>query len=110
MKMNITQIRKIILILLFCLLFCSYSKNKVSKVRGLIHVYGNEPFTYIGIETQDNKEYAISAEEKITADLWKTQGSLIEIEGYIVKPDTAVKGPGMLKDGKIEVLEWKFVK
>ena len=110
MKMNITQIRKILLILLFCLIFCSYSKNKVSKVRGLIHVYGNEPFTYIGIETQDNKEYAISAADEVTAELWKTQGSLIEIEGYIVKPETTAKQPGMLKDGKIEVTDWKYVK
>lgn len=101
----------IILSVLLCsLIFCSYSKNKISKVKGLIHVYGNEPFTYIGIETQDNKEYAISADEKITADLWKTQGSLIEIEGYIVKPDTEGRAPGMLKNGKIEVLDWKYVK
>ncbi len=101
----------IILAVLLCsALFCSYSKNKITKVKGLIHVYGSDPFTYIGIETQDNKEYAISAADEVTAELWKTQGSLIEIEGYIVKPETSAKQPGMLKDGKIEVLEWKFVK
>ncbi len=100
----------IILSLFLCsLIFCSYSKNKISKVKGLIHVYGNEPFTYIGIETQDNKEYAISADKKLIEELWATQGKYIEISGYIVKSET-IKEPGMLKDGKIEVLDWKYVK
>ena len=101
----------IVLSVLLCsLIFCSYSKNKISKVTGLIHVYGNDPFTYIGIETQDNKEYAISADDKTISELWKTQGSLIEIGGYIVKPENDQKQPGMLKDGKIEVVDWKYVK
>ncbi len=100
----------IILSVLLCsLIFCSYSKNKISKVKGLIHVYGNEPFTYIGIETTDEKEYAISADKKIIEELWATQGQYIEISGYIVKSET-IKEPGMLKDGKIEVLDWKYVK
>ena len=100
----------IILSVLLCsLIFCSYSKNKVSKVKGLIHVYGNEPFTYIGIETTDEKEYTISADKKLIEELWATQGKYIEISGYIVKAET-IREPGMLKDGKIEVLDWKYVK
>lgn len=97
-------------IILCSLILCSYSKNKISKVKGLIHVYGNDPFAYIGIETTEEKEYAISADDKITSELWQTQGSLIEIEGYIIKPESEGRQPGMLKDGKIEVVEWKFVK
>lgn len=100
----------IIFLLLSGMLFCSFSKNTTKTVKGFINVYGNEPFTYIGIETEDDKKYAISASEEEISKLWKTQGSLIEIEGYIVKPETGVMQPGMLKDGKIEVLEWKFVK
>lgn len=100
----------IIFLLLSGMLFCSFSKNTTKTVKGFINVYGNEPFTYIGIETEDDKKYAISASEEEISKLWKTQGSLIEIEGYIIKPESEGRQPGMLKDGKIEVLEWKFVK
>ncbi len=100
----------VILAVLGGLLFCSYSKNNNKTVKGYIHVYGNEPFTYIGIETTDNKKYAISAAEEEIAKLWKTQGSLVEIEGIIVKPETETKQPGMLKDGKIELAGWRVLK
>lgn len=100
----------IIFLLLSGMLFCSFSKNTTKTVKGFINVYGNEPFTYIGIETEDDKKYTISASEEEISKLWKTQGSLIEIEGYIIKPESEGRQPGMLKDGKIEVLEWKFVK
>ncbi len=101
----------LILIIMFSsLIFCSYSKNKITKVKGTIQVYGNNPFTYIGIVTTDNKEYAISAEEKVNSELWKTQGRMIEITGYIIKPESDSKSHGLLKDGKIEVTEWKYVK
>ena len=100
----------IIFLLLSGMLFCSFSKNTTKTVKGFINVYGNEPFTYIGIETEDDKKYAISASEEEISELWKTQGNLIEIEGYIIKPESEGRQPGMLKDGKIEVVEWKFVK
>ena len=48
----------VVAILLCSVIFCSYSKNNNKTVRGFVHVYGNEPFTYIGIETDDNKQYA----------------------------------------------------
>ena len=100
----------IILSVLLCsLIFCSYSKNKYIKVTGYIHVYGNEPFTYIGIKTTDNKEYAISANEEETSMLRKTQGIKIEITGIIIsKKET--REFNMLKDGRIEVAEWKEIK
>lgn len=104
------QLFVILLIMFSSLLFCSFSKNKITKVKGTIQVYGNTPFTYIGIVTTDNKEYAISAEEKVNSELWKTQGKLIELQGYIIKSEDDSKISGMLKDGKIEVIEWKFVK
>lgn len=100
----------VILAVLGGLLFCSYSKNNNKTVKGYIHVYGNEPFTYIGIETIDNKKYAISATEEEIAKLWKTQGSLVEIEGIIIPKEGDAKELNMLKDGKIEVSGWKLVK
>lgn len=99
----------ILLVLICSNLFCSYSKNKYVKVTGYIHVYGNEPFTYLGIKTIDNKEYEISANEEQTSMLWKTQGTKIEITGIIL-PKKETREFNMLKDGKIEVAEWKEIK
>ena len=97
-------------LLLLCILLTSFSKNKIKTVKGYVHVYGNEPFTFIGLQTNDDKEYAISADEEIKTELWKSQGNLIEITGYIVQKEEDQPPLGMLKDGKIEVTEWKFVK
>lgn len=100
----------ILMLLIFCMFFSSFSKNNNKTVKGYINVYGNEPFSYIGIETEDEKKYAIKAEKSVIEDLWKTQGNLIEITGLITPNTDAAKSFDMLKDGKIEVIEWKVVK
>ena len=41
--------------------------------------------------------------------LWKTQGTKIEITGIIL-PKKETREFNMLKDGKIEVAEWKEIK
>ena len=100
----------IIPVLILCFFLSSFSKNHIKKVEGYVRVYGNEPFTYIGIKTSDKKEYAISADEERIAELWQSQGNLIEITGYIVQKEKDQPPVGFLKDGKIEVTEWKYVK
>ena len=100
----------IIPVLILCIFLSSFSKNQIKKVEGYVRVYGNEPFTYIGIKTTDKKEYAISADEEKIAELWQSQGNLIEITGYIVEKEKDQPPVGFLKDGKIEVIEWKYVK
>ena len=91
------------------LVFCSFNKNKIQTITGFIHVYGNEPFTYLGIETIDKKQYAIKASKEEISKLWDSQGQKIEITGIII-PSNNQRLPDMLQDGKIEVCEWKFVK
>ena len=105
MKKNIRKLTIILAITLCGLLFTSFSKNNITTVKGYIHVYGNEPFTYIGIKTEDNKEYAIDADKETTDQLRASQGKQIEITGRIIKSEN--NEAGMLKDGKIEVIEWK---
>lgn len=100
----------VVAILLCSIIFCSYSKNNNKTVRGFVHVYGNEPFTYIGIETDDNKQYAISADDEEIAKLWQSQGNKIEITGIITGKKGQGPERGMLQDGKIQVIEWKYVK
>ncbi len=99
----------LIIVLLSAILFTSYSKNRMSSLQGYIHVYGNDPFSYIGIETTDEKQYSISADKEVIKELRKTQGNLIEITGIIIKAEKD-KMPGMLKDGKIELAEWRVLK
>ena len=90
-------------------LFCSFSRNNIKTVNGYIHVYGNDPFAYIGIITEDNKEYAIEAEEDEITKLWKTQGTKIELKGTIIKSKKNILEAKMLKDGKIELAEWRVL-
>lgn len=94
----------------FSLILSSFSKNQLKSVKGYVHVYGNEPFTYLGIETSDNKEYAISADDETLLELQKSQGNLIEINGYIETEKKELPPIGILKDGRIVVTEWKYIK
>ena len=107
--------KKNILIVLF--IFCAsltfamsaFKKtNKAESITGYIHVYGNEPFTFIGIETEDDKQYSLKADEEILKDLRKAQGYKIEIKGKVQKEDKLTLDG--LKDGNLIVIEWKFVK
>lgn len=93
------------------LIFCSYSKNKNITVKGYIHSHGSQPFTFLGIEEiNSKKEYAISASEDVLKELQASQGNEIEITGTIIKKNGNGPEFEMLKDGKIIVLEWKYVK
>ena len=100
----------IILTVFSCLFFSSFSKNNNKSVKGYIHVYGNEPFTYIGIETEDEKKYTIKAEKSVIEKLWDAQGNLVELNGIIIPKNDSNKEPDLLKDGKIEVTDWKILK
>ena len=90
-------------------MLCSYNPNNNVTVKGYIHSYGNVPFNFIGIKTNNKKEYAISASEDEIKRIWKTQGHEIEITGIIISKKSDGPELGMLKDGKIEVIEWKYV-
>jgi len=105
--------KNIILILLIsiaasCFAYSKPAKAKIDSVTGYINVYGNEPFTFIGIVTDDGKEYTISADDSILKELQKTQGKKIEIKGTIEKSEKP--GFNQLKNGRIILLEWKYVK
>ena len=108
--------KKIIILfsLLFSVCLCfafskpSKSQKKLDEVTGLIKVYGNEPFTFLGIETKDGKLYSIKADKELNDELQKTQGNIIEIKGTIEKDDENTLN--RLKDGFLIVSEWKVLK
>ncbi len=89
---------------------CSFRKNNMQTVEGYIFIYGNEPFTFIGIKTDNNKEYSISASDDIKKEIRTSQGKKIQIIGIIIKPDPEKIELEGLKDGKIEVSSWKIIK
>lgn len=93
-----------------CFAFSKADKNQknLDQVTGLIRVYGNEPFTFLGIETEDGKLYSIKADKKLTSELQSSQGNQIEIKGTIEKAEENTLN--RLKDGFIIVSEWKLVK
>ena len=47
----------VIVLLSISLTFTSFSKNKTKTIQGYVHVYGNDPFAFIGIETADEKMF-----------------------------------------------------
>ncbi len=107
------------IILIFTSVFCfAYSKPKHDDsitVQGMIHVYGNEPFTYIGIVCDSGEEYSLKADKKVLSELQKTQGKKIQIKGLPEKSDKPKESdgpvfkPNTLKNGDLNVIEWKFV-
>ena len=94
-------------------LLCSFSPAK-SDIEGYIGVYGNEPFTFIGIETIPKKEsdsekhYRIVCSEEEEKALRNMQGFIIHIRGKIVSCEKAFKeyGPEILSDGVIILSSW----
>ncbi len=109
MKNNIRKFIILFSILLTGIILCSYSKNNIVKVKGYIRVYGNEPFTFIGLKTDNNKEYSLTAPDEVLKELRASQGKKIEIIGLLIQKDEENFELNMLKDGRIEITEWKFV-
>lgn len=116
MKRKLTHIKFILATALFILtssLLSSFAPPP-SKVEGYPVVFGNEPFTFIGIETLTSKEdespkyYRIVCTEEEESALREMQGYLIRISGRIVSGEKAFEeyGPDVLSDGVIILSSW----
>lgn len=93
----------------------AYSKpiqNTEMTFTGLVKVYGNEPVTFLGLKTDDGREFKIQADQNTLSELQNNQGYKIEITGIVEKP-AKIKSQNQaisldsLKDGKIIVAKWK---
>ena len=110
--------KKILLALLLITtsaILSAYSKpiqNTEMTLTGLVKVYGNEPVTFLGLKTDDGREFKIQADQNTLSELQNNQGYKIEITGIVEKPaktksqDQAISLDS-LKDGKIIVAKWK---
>lgn len=93
----------------------AYSKpiqNTEMTLTGLVKVYGNETVTFLGLKTDDGREFKIQADQNTLSELQNNQGYKIEITGIAEKP-AKIKSQNQaisldsLKDGKIIVAKWK---
>lgn len=87
-------------------------KNAEMTLTGLVKVYGNEPVTFLGLKTDDGREFKIQADQNTLSELQNNQGYKIEITGIVEKPakiksQDQVISLDSLKDGKIIVAKWK---
>ena len=87
-----------------CFLLFSMSKAHYS-VEGYIKVYGNEPHTYLGIETKDGKIFILKAEEEILSELQNQQGYLLKLDGKIIE----AKSKSFFNKNQFEVVEWSKI-
>lgn len=104
------KIIPLFMILSFMMIFCSFSKSKEVSIQGFVKSFGNVPFNYPVIETDDGKQYSVKADDDVKNEIFKTAGEKIEVTGVIIVPkkDNEI-GFQSAKDGYIEVVEWKFV-
>ena len=95
------------------ILLCSFSPPQ-SDIEGYPTVYGNEPFTFIGIETVPKKEsenpkyYRIVCTDEVEKALRDMQGYVVHIRGRIISGEKAFNeyGPDILDDGVIVLSSW----
>ena len=75
---------KLIIILFFALILsiigCAGSCNTTNKLSGTLYVAGNEPFTYLALDSKDGTVYKIECADSLKKDLWQLQGTTIELD------------------------------
>lgn len=109
MKTKNFYCNKLFLVILVVQIICGFSLFSMSKapdsVEGFIKVYGNEPHTYLGIETQDGKIFILKAEDEILTELQKQQGYLLKLDGKIIENKSNV----LFNKNQFEVVEWSKI-
>ena len=83
-------------------------KETTEIIRGRVRIYGNEPHTYVGIETEDtSKVYAVSPKE-IDIVIRQLQGHLIEFKAVMLEKPEGEESM-YLKDGTVKLISWKII-
>lgn len=100
--------KKIILLTFILSLFLSFSRSKEISVKGFIRSFGNKPFNYAVIETEQGNQYSIKTDNSTKEELFKTLGSKIEITGILISQDNE-NCVNFSEDGYIELIKWKIL-
>jgi len=78
------------------------------KITGTVHIYGNEPHTFVGIVDERGNEYAVYPVSK-EAELRKLQGHLI-VFTVIMLDEPKGEGGLYLKGGTVTPLSWEIIR
>jgi hypothetical protein len=54
---------------------CGCGSNKDNVVKGYIAIVGNEPFTKLAVQSDDNKTFILQCSKELEKELWKNQGN-----------------------------------
>lgn len=58
---------------------CAGSVKTDNIATGTLYVSGNEPFTFLALQSTDNEYYKIECSDSLKKELWKLQGSQVEL-------------------------------
>ncbi len=80
---------KLFIILIFTILICVFgcagNSNSGGKLSGTLYVAGNEPFTYLALDTKDRTIYKIECSDSLKKELWQLQGKTIKLNYNEIK-------------------------
>ena len=80
---------KLLIILLSTLIVsfigCAGNCTTNNKLSGTLYVAGNEPFTYLALDTKDRTVYKIECSDSLKKELWQLQGNTIELNCNEIK-------------------------
>ena len=83
------MINKIFIILLtticISIIGCAGNCNTINKLSGTLYIAGNEPFTYLALDTNDRTLYKIECSDSLKKELWQLQGKVIELNYTKIK-------------------------
>ena len=65
--------------LLISIIGCAGNCNATNKLSGTLYVAGNEPFTYLALDTKDRTVYKIECADSLKKELWQLQGQTIDL-------------------------------
>jgi len=89
------------------------NKDEIITETGVIQMYGNMPFSFPGIVTEEGKKYTISTDDKKLMDqVLKCAGKRVLVKGTVNYPENTEnkKVFQMLKDGFFLIEEIEIVK
>ena len=69
-----------IILLTIIVIGCAGSSTTTNKLTGTIYVSGNEPFTYLALNSVDDKYYKIECSDSLKKELWQLQGKVVELK------------------------------
>jgi len=64
---------------------CAGNCNTTNKLSGTLYVAGNEPFTYLALDTKDRTVYKIECADSLKKELWQLQGKTVELNYAEIK-------------------------